>query len=73
MSQESPIFDLDSRSTKNPDSLYLSVAGIPPLPKRTITKKIYFSKYDENYEEDKDILEVDSDRDVGPFFDAIAD
>ena len=43
------------------------------MPKRTITKKIYFSKYDENYEEDKDKWEVDSGGGVDPFFGAIAD
>ena len=47
---ESPIFDFAYRLPENPDSFYLNVVGIPPSPARTITKKIYFCNYDENYD-----------------------
>ena len=70
--KESPIFDFDHRLPENPDSLYLNVVSIPQLPKRTITYKIDFWNYGENYKEDKDKWEVDYDRKVGPFFGAVA-
>ena len=49
------------------------MVGIPLHSKRTITKNIYFCNYKKNDEEDGDKCEVDSDGDVGTFFDSIED
>ena len=70
--QESRICNFSCRSPENTDTLYLKVVGISSSPKRTTTKKIDFCNYDENDVEDQDKWEVDSDGEVGPFFDAIA-
>ena len=43
------------------------------MPNRTITKKIYFYNYDENYVEDTGKWGVGYDWVVGPFFFFIAD
>ena len=71
--QETSICDFACRSPENPDTLYLRVVGIPSPPKRTIPKKIDFCNYDKKIVADEDKWEVDSDGEVGPFFDAIAD
>ena len=52
--------------------MYLNVVGIPPSPKRNITKNTDFCNYDENDKEDKYKREVDCDVEVAPFLDAIA-
>ena len=72
-SQESPNCDFACCSPENPGTLYLKVLGIPSSPKRTITNKIDFCNYNENYAADKYKWEVDYDGEVSPFFDAIAD
>ena len=72
ISQESSICDFACAPPENTDTLYLKVVGISSSPKRTTTKKIDFCNYDENDVEDQDKWEVDSDGEVGPFFDAIA-
>ena len=68
-----PIFEFACRSPENLDTLYLNVVGIPPFPKRTITKKIDLCKHYDNYEEDKDKWVVDYDGYIGTFIDDIAD
>ena len=50
--QESPIFDFSRCSPENPNTLYLNVVGIPPLPNITITSKVYLCNCDDNDEED---------------------
>ena len=49
------------------------MVDITPPENRTITKKIDLCNYNKNYEEDKDKWDVDYDRDVVRFFDAIED
>ena len=58
---------------ENSDTFYLKVVGIPSLPNRNITKKIYFCNYDENDVADKYRWGVDSNGLVGPFLYAIED
>ena len=71
--QEFSIFYFDCGSPKNPYTLYLHVVGITQSPNITTTNKLDLCNYDENDEEDKDKWEVDSDGEVDPFFNAIAD
>ena len=73
MLQESPILHFACLFLENPDTVYLEVVGIPPPPKRTITKKIDFCNYYENKVANKDKLDNDSDGGVDPFFNDIAD
>ena len=69
--QDFSIFYFSRRSPETPDSLYLNVVGIPPSPRRIITKKVDLCNYNENDEDDKYKWEVDYDGGVGPFFDDI--
>ena len=71
--QESKISYFSRCLSEKPDTLYLNIVGIPSTSKKNKMKKIYLCNYEENDGENKDKWEVDSDGEVGPFFDAIAD
>ena len=73
MPQRSSICFFFCHSYENLDTLYLKVVGIPSSPKRTITKKINFCKYDKNGAADQYKWEVNYDGGVGTLFVAITD